>query len=274
MPTDLAMPSVELNERFIQKMQSAAVDRVVKGDPRPSSAAVRTRDVILIYHNPFQSPWPQVYWDRIRETTGSLEFARDTRHENRDIRSGAPAGWRSALEKADQTIRAAYDNPQPREALRTISTVWEHLDLTSELAAARSSLLMGKIDAPKLAELPTWFRVQEAGLLDAAEGGIGASPLAVETAKLLVQAVLASVEEGENLEAELETGPLGRVTIDWQIPGVQMEWMVEATDLPWPSVKVYQVHQRVDGEDLKPPQTHIFHNAFDVVEPFSELLRA
>lgn len=133
---------------------------------------------------------------------------------------------------------------------------------------------MGKLDKPRLAELPKWFEDQEPGLCDEEEGQIGANPLAVESAALLVRAALAAVGETDDLQAEVATGPLGRVIIDWQIPGLRLEWMVEATDLPWPSVKVYQVFRPTDTGDPKPAETQIFHNAFDVVESFVQLLCA
>lgn len=190
-----------------------------------------------------------------------------------DLQSGALVRWEPAIKEADQAIRFAYDNQEPCEALKTISRIWEHLDHASELAAARSRLLMGKVDKPLLAELPKWFEDQEPGLRDEEEGQIAANPLAVESAALLVRGALAAVGETDDVEAEVATGPLGRVIIHWQIPGLRLEWLVEATDLPWPSVKVYHLLRRHDAAPPGPPKTRIFHNAFDAVEAFVHAVR-
>jgi len=88
----------------------------------------------------------------------------------------------------------------------------------------------------------------------------------------LVRAVLASVDDNNELEAELETGPLGRVTIDWHIPASRFQWMIEAVDQPWPSVIVYQLAHRVDADRPTAPETRVFHNAYDAIESFAEFL--
>ncbi len=194
------------------------------------------------------------------------------RPESTDIQSGPMNRWQFSLDGADEAIRFAYDSLLPAEGLKTISTIWEHLDRTSELAAARSRLLMGKMNRPPLADLPGWFTDQERGLLDQDEGELAANPLAIESSRLLVRAALASVDDNNELEAELETGPLGRVTIDWHIPGSRFQWMIEAVDQPWPSVIVYQLAHRADGDRSTAPETRVFHNAYDATESFAEFV--
>ncbi|HUT11267.1 MAG TPA: hypothetical protein VMY42_12270 [Thermoguttaceae bacterium] len=200
------------------------------------------------------------------------EVARE-RSRTEDIQSGPMVRWQHALDKADEAIRFAYDNLLPAEALKTISTIWEHLDRTSELAAARSRLLMGKVDKPGLAELPKWFEEQEPTLRNAKEGELAANPFAIESARLLVRAAYAAAGKTDKPEAELEVGPLGRVMIDWYFVGSRFQWMVEAIDLPWPSVKVYQLLRRSDVHAPKPVQTRILHNAYDAVESFTEFVQ-
>jgi hypothetical protein len=219
--------------------------------------------------------WPALFEvpANVEEEARDLERGGVKPRGSADVQSGAVQGWEPAIREADEAIRVAYDNEEPREALKTISRIWEHLDRASELAAARSRLLMGKVAEPPLAETPEWFERQEPSLRREEEGEIAANPLAVENARLLVRAALASVDESNHLEAEVDIGPLGRVAIDWQIPGLRLHWMVEATDLPWPSVKVYQVLRPTGSGEVVAARTQIFHNAFDVVDSFAELLR-
>ena len=110
-----------------------------------------------------------------------------------DIQSGAIPRWQVAFREADQAIRNAYDKLAPREAIRVISTIWEQLDRTSELAAARSRLLVGKLAKPRLAPLPDWFEDQRDKLSEADEGEVAANPSAVAIAELLVRAAVAAV---------------------------------------------------------------------------------
>jgi hypothetical protein len=157
---------------------------------------------------------------------------------------------------------------EPREATRVISTIWEQLDRTGELAAARSRLLIGKLERPTLAPLPKWFQDQRAKLFEADEDELPASPLAISSAELLVRAAVAAPSEGAALEAEIDRGPRGRVTIDWNVPRGRLQWMVEAIEIPWPSVKVYQVSQRPSSTQPSAFESRILYNAFDVIDSF------
>ncbi len=132
---------------------------------------------------------------------------------------------------------------------------------------------MGKLEKPALADLPQWFQEQEAGLFECEEGVLPAHPYAVESAKLLVRACLAAVDDTQRPEAEVETGPMGRLILDWYVPDSRLQWMVEAIDLPWPSVKVYQLSRQSEVRAPKPPQTRIFHNAYDAVDSFTEFVQ-
>jgi hypothetical protein len=185
-----------------------------------------------------------------------------------DIQSGAISRWQITFREADQAIRNAYDTLIPREAIRLISTIWEQLDRTSELAAARSRLLIGKLGKPQLAPLPDWFENQRGKLSVAGEGEAIANPCAVAIAELLVRAALAAAPGDAALTAELETGPMGRVIVDWCVPKGRLQWMVEAIDIPWPSVKVYQVLHRSEHGLPKSLEPHIFYNAFDAIDSF------
>ncbi|MGD0899908.1 MAG: hypothetical protein ABR915_18905, partial [Thermoguttaceae bacterium] len=183
-----------------------------------------------------------------------------------DAQSGPLVAWRCELQAAEDAIRSASDGPNAVDALRAIAAVWERLDKAAELAAARSRILVGKVDMPALAPVPRWFADQEGKLCNGDEGEIAANPLAIRSTELLIRAVIARAAQRHIPMAELDTGPLGRVVVDWQIPEKRLRWLVEALDIPWPSAKVYQVACRVTADGARAADTHIFYNAFDAVD--------
>jgi hypothetical protein len=173
------------------------------------------------------------------------------------------------LHEITQQILGAYERMPPDVALRTIAAVWEHLDRVAELAAARSRLLLGKLPKPKLASLPDWFEKQRPQFVEHEEGELAATPAAIAVAELLVRAVAA--EHGE-LTAEVGTGLMGRVLLDWHVASGRLQWMVEALDIPWPAVKVYQLSRRSGSEPKPAAETRIFYNAFDALESLQQFL--
>lgn len=189
-----------------------------------------------------------------------------------DIQSGAISRWQITFREADQAIRNAYDTLTPREAIRLISTIWEQLDRTSELAAARSRLLVGKLGKPKLGPSPKWFEDQRAKLSEADEDELPVNPCAVTSAEFLIRAALAATPQHPRLEAEIETGPRGRVVIDWHVSRARLQWMVEAIDIPWPSVKVYQVAHQPKSSGVSKLESRAFYNAFDAIDSFVQFL--
>ncbi len=48
--------------------------------------------------------------------------------------------------------------------------------------------------------------------------------------------------------------------------------MVEAIDIPWPSVKVYQVSHRPDSVEPSTFESRILYNAFDAVDSLVRFL--
>jgi hypothetical protein len=189
-----------------------------------------------------------------------------------DIQSGALDRWKIVLDDAGNAIRAAYDKLDPKEAIKIVSTIWEHLDRTGELAAARSRLLLGKLSKPNLGSLPEWFENQRTKLFKTDEDEIAADPYAVNSAELSVRAVVAACPQANDFGAEIETGPRNRVVIDWYMPKGRLQWMVEAMDIPWPAVKVYQVSQIPKTDGTKSMETRIMYNAFDAIDSFKEFL--
>jgi hypothetical protein len=189
-----------------------------------------------------------------------------------DVQSGAVAVWRTEFQETNKTIRNAYDTQTPREAVQTISTIREQLERTSELAAARSSLLLGKLEKPKLAPLPHWFESQRSNLTTADEDEVVANPQAIAVAELLVRAVTATIPNNSELTAEVETGPMGRVVVDWRVSKGRVQWMIDALETSWPSVKVFQVSHRSENGMPKSLETHVFFNAFDAVDSLTRFL--
>ncbi len=207
---------------------------------------------------------PKTLEGRITRPAGRIEVQSGSAVET-------PSEWQDGIQMVSDAIRAAYEHVEPSRGLRAISTIWGELDVVSELAAARSHILMGKLEKPELAELPKWFADHKSLLSEHGEDELSASPLAVESAEFLVRAAMAALENPDELEAEIETGPLGRVIVDWVVPQGRLQWMVEASDSPWPSVKVYELTRRV-GSEPTPPVTRILHSAFDVVASFIEFV--
>lgn len=189
-----------------------------------------------------------------------------------DIQSGSLVRWEPQLGEVDRAIRSAYDKQPSAIALRTICSIWERLDRSSELAAARSRLLLSRLEQPALGELPGWFVEQNATLFEAEEGELTPNMLALQSTELLVRAVVAKLGEQNTPEAEIEVGPLGRIVVDWMVPDGRLQWMVEPVDLPWPSVKVYQLTVKRGSDRRGPPETRILHTAFDVLEEFGNFL--
>lgn len=193
-----------------------------------------------------------------------------------DVQSGPSPVWHVSLERANDAIRQAYDSLSPSEALSAIARIREELDRCSELAAARSRLLLGKLDPPGLCETPDWFVSQKAELVKSAEedGDILPAPWVLDSAELLIRAVLVEVERPEACVAELGVGPLGRLIVDWRVGQGRLRWMVDATEVSWPAVRVFQLRRSGPGSLETLAETRIMYNAFDVVKETREHMRA
>ncbi len=186
-----------------------------------------------------------------------------------DLQSGPIERWKSAANHLEEAIRRAYDNLAPTEALAAISGIRDELDRLSELAAARAHLTMGKLQTPELAGLPKWFAQSMSDLADIEEPEAAPSRAAVDSAELLVRALQARTGDKVEYEGIVDVGPLGRLIIDWLVPTGRLQWMVEAVDLPWPTVKVYRLARGCDGSTgTRVANTRILHNAFDALNDF------
>ncbi len=194
-------------------------------------------------------------------------------HDN-DIQSGRPTlGWH--IEQVNDGIRQAYDSLPPSEALNAIARIREKLDRCNDLAAARSRLLLEKLDPPDLCETPDWFVSQKTELLDSAadeEDDVPPAPWVLDSAELLIRAVLAKAERPEAYSAELGVGPLGRLIVDWRVAQGRLRWMVDATEASWPAVKVFQLRRFGPSSLDTLAETKIMYSAFDVVKETYEHL--
>ena len=53
---------------------------------------------------------------------------------------------------------------------------------------------------------------------------------------------------GKGAVCRTESRTLGRVVVDWDVNWGRLQWLVEATDLPWPAVKVHALRRRGRGK--------------------------
>ncbi len=188
-------------------------------------------------------------------------------HVGCDLQSGPIDRWKSAANDLEEALRRASDNLAPADALAAISRIRDELDRLSELAAARAHLATGTLRTPELAELPKWFEQSLSDLADTEEPDAAPSRAAVDSAELLVRALRARTRDNVEYKGILDVGPLGRLIIDWSVPTGRLQWMVEAVDLPWPTVKVYRLARGcVGSEEPRATKTRILHNAFDATE--------
>jgi hypothetical protein len=268
----LSAPDVRLEQEQLVKALKTYVEEALRRAQVASSYKPEMFDV----HEGVVEIWRREgRIDGALQTTGgavAFEGGRILPEPSPDTQSGARPDWRRFAEIATQGIRTAYDTMPLPEALKEIAAIWEELDRCAELAASRSRLLLGKLDPPPLCETPSWFESQKAEVLEGAEedGEAGARPEAFDSAELLVRAGLATLDQHEQIEAELEAGPLGRVIIDWGAPYGRLRWMVDVAELSWPAVKVFQLRCSHPASFDVAPDTRILYNAFDVVQEFRE----
>ncbi len=132
-------------------------------------------------------------------------------------------------------ISRAFDALPPEDALRSIGAVWRLAENTCELAAARSRLVLGKLPRPCLSQTPDWYRNRLEELDE--EDGAAVSPASLAASETIVRAVACKFP---SLHAEVSVGLLGRVVLDWHALSSRYAWMIDATELPFPAVNIYE----------------------------------
>lgn len=163
---------------------------------------------------------------------------------------------------ANEIIKSAFNELNTEEALEIIRSVWNQAEETCELAAARSRLLLAKLPKLSLAKAPSWY-VEQLEALDE-DDKASLNPASKRASDLIVRSIAAKFP---NLSATVSVGALGRITLDWKIEMLKLAWMIEPVDLPFPSVKIYQVivspHEMVKTEIIR-DMHHALHILLDI----------
>jgi len=187
--------------------------------------------------------------------------------------TGPLVRWGAGLKDVENSVRFAFDNLSNEVALEHIGEIWNRLEKVSELAAARSHLLAKRLDLPRRTQTPEWFSSQIAEAArnsdepDQYSGSM--SPIAIDSAERLVQAVLARHPDAI---ARVEAGSNGRVTIDWKLNSFRLQWMIDAPDLSWPSILAYQVSHSIPRKKGETAITRVLHTAFEAIRAFEQHL--
>ena len=248
----------EEEKEFARQIEEQLNKYILKGSPSGKSVMVTIKGGVA-------ELWPSGLVDAALDTDQGPISLEGGRVISEDLQSGPITEWKSSLELTNSAIREAFDRFSPSVGLEVISDIWGELDRSAELAEARSNILLGKVEPLQLAETPEWFLQQKDVLLKEHADEYQVSPWALESTELLIRACVANVGAMNELTAEVTAGPLGRIWVDWHIPQGRYQWLVDATDLPWPCVKVYLLRQ--DKTNSK-AETKVLHNAYQVTEEF------
>lgn len=195
--------------------------------------------------------------------------SRSVRHYIRDVQIlDEPQAPRSATFDSNAEIKDAYEKLDPQAALRKICDIWTKLDESVQLAEARTRILLAKLPPPELAAMPNWLDEQLPAMMNGDDDTGPPNRAAVESSIRLIRAC---VHHAPSLGASVTNAPLGRVSVDWDLPTGKIRWLVGTADLPWPGASVISlVKTRTDSGVRR--STAIFHTAFDVVAQFREAL--
>ncbi|MFC1759683.1 hypothetical protein ACFL2H_13100, partial [Planctomycetota bacterium] len=160
-----------------------------------------------------------------------------------------------------QVVRA-FNALHPTDAIKTIGVVWNMAEKTCELAEARSRLLLGKLPKLPSVAVPQWFEDAVLSWDDEDRGVV--NPASIDAARRIVGCVSAELSD---LQALVTVGMLGRVTLDWYFEGVRCSWMIDPTDLPFPSTRIYEASQLPKGK----MQTRIIHDMHSALNALREI---
>ena len=167
----------------------------------------------------------------------------------------------ATCQSLENQIRRSYDALPVADALRTIGAVWTMAENVCELAAARSRLLLGKMPRPELTGAAEWFS-NGCDQIDADERE-SLNPASLHAATTIARCVGKSVPA---LKADVSVGMLGRIVFDWHTAS-RFSWMIDATDLPFPLVRIYEARQLSSGE----MSSRIIHNMFEAIRSLEEM---
>jgi len=163
----------------------------------------------------------------------------------------------------DNQVKRAYDAMPPWKALQAIGVVWNMAEKTCELAAARSRLVLGKL--PKLASagVPKWF--EDAVLEWDSDEREMLNPSSLDATRKILSCIAL---EFPDLLAQVTVGMLGRVTLDWYLDNARCSWMIDPTDMNFPSTRIYEARQLPHGK----MQTRIIHDMHSALLALREII--
>lgn len=199
----------------------------------------------------------QKYFESVNEFIGDAQIL------------GAVSLWTSELDLTKEAIRDAFNSETPEISLRKILEIWQKLDNVSELAKARSRILLKQVESPQLADAPQWLVSQLNSLRSIPFTSEGLSMPCDEvftTTERLIRGAIARSPNGA-IRATLSRAALGRISVDWHVGDARLQWLVHAADLPWPGVLVH-VYSRGAHEQTSASYRGIYHTAAQVVDHF------
>lgn len=267
--------TTELKDKWVESHELAylrALDMLADRNPRLAESFVSAMDESVLETG--SAHLAAKYTERFLEANARFEFDDDGSFEATvDVEGGVKylsgVGVQRASNEAEATCKAlnyqvirAYDALRPEDALQTIGVVWNMAEKTCELAAARSRLLLGKLPKLPSAAVPLWF--ENAVLEWDADDNAMLNPASLNAARKIVGCAAA---EFPSLQAQLTVGMLGRVTLDWYIENVRCSWMIDPTDLPFPSTRIYEA-RRLPRDKM---QTRIIHDMHSALTALREI---
>ena len=166
-------------------------------------------------------------------------------------------------------IKSADENPIKSESLKHFRKVWAGLDDCIGLAEARTGLSVVRLELPKLAEEPKWFKNAESDLREEYPNIEKYSLIrCLDDAKKLICGCI-NDERYSKLDAEVYSAIGNSICVDWNIENGKHQWLVRLSDLPWPGCLVYVLNRKGLGDEAE-RETLILHDAFSVIDYFRE----
>ncbi len=91
------------------------------------------------------------------------------------------------------------------------------------------------------------------------------NPASLDAARKIVCCIAAKFSD---VRARVGVGMLGRVTLDWYLQKVRCSWMIDPTDLPFPSLRIYEAKQLQHGK----MQTRVIHDMHSALCGLQEII--
>jgi len=203
-----------------------------------------------------EEEWPRLFLEQQAKIGAKQEESQSINADLSDSLTMASTAW---CERIASHIRCAHKHLDAASAFDAISKIWERVDRVGDLAAARSRLLLGRIEAPSLATGP----VDGLDELSSADSSLAASvPSAIFATEKLIRAVRAAIPQLPDVE--ICKAPMGHVFVNWKVAPNVIQWEILPSPLPWPGVTVRAVVS--NASKAAGIQSRIFHNGADVID--------